>query len=72
MQLFTIGVHMLNADGSVQTSNGSPIPTYDNSDIQTLARAWTGFKRQNARGNMEGVSYGLNRHDPMPINGARR
>ena len=40
MQLFTIGLDMLNPDGSLMMNEGKPIPTYDSSDIQTYARAW--------------------------------
>ena len=46
----------------------SPIPTYDNTNIQTFARAWTGFDRvQQIRGNIE--PDWVNRMDPMAING---
>jgi uncharacterized protein (DUF1800 family) len=45
MQLFTIGLHELNADGSEKKdANGNPIPTYDNGDIKQLAKVFTGFK----------------------------
>lgn len=44
MQLFTIGLEMLNPDGSVQRDGrGEPIPTYDNEDILGLARVFTGW-----------------------------
>lgn len=43
MQLFTIGLWQLNADGTRVLSNGQPIPTYNNSDITELARVFTGF-----------------------------
>ena len=44
MQLFTIGLWELNPDGSRKlTSNGEPIPTYDNGDITELARVFTGL-----------------------------
>ena len=44
MQLFTIGLWMLNPDGSRKLdANGQPIPTYDNSDITELARVFTGL-----------------------------
>jgi uncharacterized protein (DUF1800 family) len=44
MQLFTIGVNELNDDGTVKLdSNGQLIPTYVQSDIETLARVLTGF-----------------------------
>ena len=45
MQLFTIGLHELRQTGLVKTgSNGLPIPTYTNEDIEGLARVFTGFK----------------------------
>ena len=44
MQLFSIGLYELNLDGSLKKSEGNPILTYENSDIQTFATAWTGFK----------------------------
>ena len=35
------------AFGRTQTdSAGAPIATYDNNDVMTFARAWTGFTRQ--------------------------
>jgi uncharacterized protein (DUF1800 family) len=44
MQLFSIGLNKLKIDGSTILSNGEPVATYQNSDIQTFARAWTGFR----------------------------
>jgi uncharacterized protein (DUF1800 family) len=70
MQLFTIGVHKLHVDGTlVLASNGDPILTYDNSDIQNFARAWTGFTHSPQRGNIEGRETDPNRIDPMRIQG---
>lgn len=44
MQLFTIGVNRLNDDGTpVLDGAGQPIPTYGQSDIETLARILTGY-----------------------------
>jgi uncharacterized protein (DUF1800 family) len=44
MQLFTIGLYQLNNDGSEKLdSNGSPIPTYSNTDVMGLAAVFTGF-----------------------------
>lgn len=43
MQLFSIGLVQLNADGSVKTSGGSPVPTYTPSDISGLAKVFTGW-----------------------------
>jgi uncharacterized protein (DUF1800 family) len=44
LQLFTIGLYKLNTDGSLQLNGqGQPIETYDNNDIQGLARVFTGW-----------------------------
>ncbi len=46
MQLFTIGLVELNPDGSVVTDgNGNPVPTYGQTDIENLARVFTGWTR---------------------------
>ena len=45
MQLFTIGLFELNADGTrKKNAQGKDIPTYDNDDIKELARVFTGVK----------------------------
>ena len=43
MQLFTIGLVMLNADGTQQLTNGAATPTYQLADITGLARVFTGW-----------------------------
>ncbi|MGB0894269.1 MAG: DUF1800 family protein [Parashewanella sp.] len=44
MQLFSIGLFELNADGSrKQDAQGNDIPTYDNTDIREMARVFTGL-----------------------------
>jgi len=44
MQLFTIGLYELNADGSRKMDGeGNLIPTYDNEDIQEFAKIFTGM-----------------------------
>ncbi len=44
MQLFSIGLWMLNPDGTRQlNAQGQPIPTYNNGDITELARVFTGL-----------------------------
>jgi len=70
MQLFTMGVYSLNIDGTpiLDADTGLPIPTYDNTDIQTFARAWTGFQQQEQRGNIELWEWEPNRIDPLRIN----
>ncbi|HVZ84396.1 MAG TPA: DUF1800 domain-containing protein [Terracidiphilus sp.] len=47
MQLFTIGLWQLNDDARQQLDgNGQPIPTYSNTDVQGLAKVFTGFSWQ--------------------------
>ncbi len=44
MQLFTIGLYELNADGSLRLdTNGKPIESYGQSDITNLAHVFTGY-----------------------------
>lgn len=44
MQLFTIGLHELNPDGSEKRdANAKPIETYTSSDVASLARVLTGY-----------------------------
>ncbi len=43
MQLFSIGLVKLNADGSPMTSGGLPVPTYDQTTVQQLSLALTGW-----------------------------
>jgi uncharacterized protein (DUF1800 family) len=44
MQLFTIGLYELNADGTQRLdANGKPIETYGQGDITNLARVFTGY-----------------------------
>jgi len=44
MQLFSIGLNMLNPDGTRQKdASGNDIPTYDNVDIAEFAKIFTGF-----------------------------
>jgi uncharacterized protein (DUF1800 family) len=50
MQLFTIGINQLNADGSnaLDPMTGKPIPAYSQTDVQQMARALTGWTYNNA------------------------
>jgi uncharacterized protein (DUF1800 family) len=50
MQLFTIGLAMLNSDGSQQLANGKPMPTYLQPDVVHVARALTGWTYPTAAG----------------------
>lgn len=51
MQLFTTGIDLLNADGSLQLdTNGNPIPVYTETQVQAFARAYTGWTYANSTG----------------------
>lgn len=43
MQLFTIGLHELTADGRVVVENGEPVPAYEQRTVEEFARVWTGW-----------------------------
>ena len=52
MQLFSLGVNLLNPDGTLQTdSNGNPIPTYTELQVEAFARAYTGWTNANPDGS---------------------
>src|SRR5207237_10026971 len=49
MQLFSIGLNELNADGSLRLDQyGQPIPTYSQDTIVQTARVFTGWSYNNA------------------------
>lgn len=55
LQLFTLGVVKLNLDGSIQRDGaGKPIETYSQKDVEELARALTGWRRN---GDFEAKDY---------------
>lgn len=44
MQLFTIGLHELNIDGTLRLDGqGNPIETYTNDDVMAMAKVFTGY-----------------------------
>ncbi len=52
MQLFTIGLHELNPDGTLRLDpNGQPIPTYTQETIVETAKVFTGWGYANATSN---------------------
>ena len=67
MQLFTVGLYELNADGTQKLdADGRPIPTYDNTDIREFSKIFTGLAYAGADG-LE-PQFGRNRavlHTPM-------
>jgi uncharacterized protein (DUF1800 family) len=57
MQLFTIGLQKLNADGSLQLAVGQPQDTYGQDDIAGLARVFTGWDFDLAGGTTATPDY---------------
>jgi len=59
MQLFTIGLWQLNPDGSLKKDAlGNSIPTYDQTDVQQIARALTGWTYPTPAGKQPtGMNY---------------
>ena len=69
MQLYTIGLHELNPDGTeVRDDHGRVIQTYTNLDILSNARVFTGFAFTARRGNVEELYRSeKSRMDPLRI-----
>ena len=69
MQLYTIGLHDLNPDGTVKRDMfGRVISTYTNRDILSNARVMTGFTFTARRGNVEELERSeKSRQDPLRI-----
>lgn len=67
MQLFTIGLVGLNADGSPRTdSHGAPIPTYDQTDVENLANTLTGWaSHPTQHGGEQAWQYDVDYVQPM-------
>ncbi len=71
MQLFSIGLFMLNQDGSqMLDASNNPIPTYTQTDVQQLARALTGWTYTNATATTNSGGNGSYYPGPMiPVPG---
>ena len=75
MQLFSLGLCQLNDDGTpvINPSTQKCIETYSNVDIESFARAWTGFVFTAARGNVEEKQTSANNKiDPLRIEATYR
>ncbi|AXC15936.1 hypothetical protein ACPOL_6724 [Acidisarcina polymorpha] len=67
MQLFNMGIYLLNQDGSLQLDgNGNPIPAYTEAQVEAFARAFTGWTYANADGSTPSSLIGVpNYSHPM-------
>ncbi len=70
LQLFTIGLYQLNIDGTLKLdAAGKPIETYDNTDIQGLARVFTGWNTATGTDPAGELAAAAYRHGlPMALN----
>jgi hypothetical protein len=69
MQLFSIGLFMLNQDGThkIDPATGESIPTYTNDDIINFSRGWTNFHiREVERDNIEPEWSHVSIHGLLP------
>jgi uncharacterized protein (DUF1800 family) len=67
LQLFTIGLYMLNQDGTVQTSQGVPVPSYTQDTVNNFTKVFTGWTYCNT-GCPNSLPGLLNFKDPMTLN----
>ena len=66
--VFTIGLYMLQPDGSlVLDQNGQPIPTYDQSTITNFAQVFTGWNQNNTPVNVPTLIAGNNVNIDPPV-----
>ncbi|AXC12922.1 hypothetical protein ACPOL_3639 [Acidisarcina polymorpha] len=67
MQLFNLGLYLLNQDGSQQLDgSGNPIPTYTEAEVQAFARIFTGWTFANPDGSIPGDLIGTaNYYHPL-------
>jgi uncharacterized protein (DUF1800 family) len=60
MQLFSIGLYQLNADGTYVTDGtGRPLESYNNDNISQFARVFTGFTDEDNNPSAPGTGAGL-------------
>ncbi len=71
LQLFSIGLFMLNQDGTVQRdAQNNPIPTYSQETVNNFSKVFTGWTFCNNGGCPNAVPGALNFKDPMILNSA--
>ncbi|HEX8249481.1 MAG TPA: DUF1800 domain-containing protein [Pyrinomonadaceae bacterium] len=70
LQLFSIGLYMLNQDGTLKLDNqGNPIPTYNQETINNFSKLFTGWTYCHDPGVCPQMTLGtLNFKDPMVLN----
>lgn len=69
MQLFTVGLFLLNQDGTLKLDgSNNPIPTYDQNGVNNLTKVFTGWQFCNIAASCPNLTVGtVNFIDPMII-----
>ena len=68
MQLFTIGLNMLNPDGTLQLdTSGQPIPTYNNTTIVQTANVFTGWSYHSTLATPSFTGGAADWYNPMQL-----
>lgn len=65
MELFTIGLYELNLDGTQKLDGEKPIQTYDQKDIEEMAKIFTGLTDEHGYIFSPGADSHLSRIEPM-------
>jgi uncharacterized protein (DUF1800 family) len=70
LQLFSIGLFMLNQDGTLQLDgNNQPIPTYDQNTVNNFTKVFTGWGLCTVAASCPNITLGApNYKDPMILN----
>lgn len=69
MQLFSVGLFMLNQNGTIQTNNGAAVPTYDQAEVDNLTKVLTGWGFCSVAASCPNIVAGsVNFIDPMRLN----
>lgn len=72
MQLFTIGLLELNNNGTLKLdTEGNPIPTYTNEDIQEMAKVFTGLNYATDRAGAPNNNWNIGYNSYGRINGMK-
>jgi uncharacterized protein (DUF1800 family) len=67
MQLFSVGLVMLNQDGSRVLQGGQPVPTYAQANIEGFARTFTGWN-WSCLPSIPNCTFGQARPEILPVN----
>lgn len=69
LQLFSVGLFMLNQDGTLKLENGQPIPTYDQTTVNNFTKVFTGWRTCEDTALCPNRTVGApNYKDPMLLN----